>query len=83
MAITYDDIKNVLDQKLNDAKQQGLREIQINSGELHRDIGDYPRPNHRMPMICKVLRDYMRRNDEIIEEPPKGQGASLTILYHL
>lgn len=83
MKITWDDIKNILDEKFSDIKQEGLREIQINSGELHRELGSYPGSDHRMPMVCKVMRDYMRRNDVIIQQPPKGNGASLTILYYL
>jgi len=83
MEINWNDIKNILDQKHSDAKQEGVREIQINSGELHRELGGYPGPDHRMPMVCKVMHDYMRRNDVIIQQPPKGNGASLTILYHL
>ena len=80
MKINWDDIKNILDQKHSYAKQEGVREIQINSGELHRELGGYPGPDHRMPMVCKVRRDSMRKNEEMSQTPQKGNGAQFTIL---
>jgi len=83
MVVKYDDVINMLDQIQTDAKLHGIREVQVNSGIIHRKLGGYPSSNHRMPIVCKAMRNYMRKTDEIITSPPKGQGASLTILYHL
>ena len=43
-------------------------------------VGGYPGQNHRMPMCCAVMRSEMSAGDAILQEPPKKQGASLTIL---
>jgi 5-methylcytosine-specific restriction protein A len=57
--------------------------IDVVSGDLHREVGGYPGPNHAMPNCCSVLRQEMRGGDEVISEPPKGKGASLKIRYRI
>lgn len=57
--------------------------IDVNSGDLHRSVGGYPGRNHRMPLCCDVMKKSMESGDRILEEPPKGRGASLTIRYKL
>jgi 5-methylcytosine-specific restriction protein A len=64
-------------------EKRGLSKIAVNSGDLHRQVGGYPGPNHRMPMCCAAMRSEMRNGDKIIQSPPKGNGASLTIEYQL
>jgi len=59
----------------------GASYVDINSGELHRGLGDYPRPNARMPTVCNVMRKLMNAGDRVLLQPPKGKGASLTIRY--
>jgi 5-methylcytosine-specific restriction protein A len=47
-------------------------------------IGGYPGAGkHRMPVCCEAMRSEKRAGDEIVFEPPKGKGASLTIRYRL
>ena len=65
------------------ARRLNLTNIEINSGELHRKLGGYPGKNHRMPVCCHAMRKMMREGDVIISQPPKGNGASLTIRYFL
>jgi 5-methylcytosine-specific restriction protein A len=61
----------------------GKEVAEIDSGELHRRVGDYPGRNHRMPVCCGVMRKALALNDGdvIVEEPPSGQGAGLSIRY--
>jgi hypothetical protein len=54
----------------------------LNAGDIHTSLGQCPGHNHRIPLCCKVMRSLMTQNDEIINEPPKGEGASLTIKYY-
>jgi hypothetical protein len=56
--------------------------VDINAGDVHRGVGDYP-GDHRMPICCRVMKADMRGGDVILSTPPKGQGASLTIRYQL
>jgi tetratricopeptide (TPR) repeat protein len=55
----------------------------IESGDLHRQVGGYPGPNHRMPICCEVMYGMMQQGDQILYAPPKGRGASLKIQYQL
>lgn len=57
--------------------------LDLNAGELHRELGGYPSANHQMPSCCDALLDAQRTRDTIMAKPPKGKGASLTIRYNL
>ena len=65
------------------ASKQGLSSIDITSGTLHREVGGYPGNNHRMPVCCSVMKNYMKSGDTILSQPKKGQGATLVIRYML
>ena len=65
------------------AQARGLVFIEIISGELHRIVGGYPGPGHRMPVCCSVMRAAMRGGDQLLHAPPSGQGATLRIRYQL
>lgn len=79
-----EDFRAEIDAQIGRARTQGRPHIEINSGELHRVIGGYPGGgHHRMPLCCEAMRSAMKAGDEIVFEPPKGKGASLTIRYKL
>ena len=69
--------------ELGDAENEGKPHIDVRSGDLHKVVGNYPGPHHRMPVCCNVMRQMMVEGDEILEQPPKGNGANLVIRYHL
>ncbi|MBO4698645.1 hypothetical protein J5690_03425 [bacterium] len=58
--------------------------VDLTSGDVHRAVGGYPAKNgnHRMPVCCDVMSRAMRGDDEVLFEPPKGKGATLTIRYY-
>ena len=68
---------------LADAHVRGDGMIQVRAGDLHKLVGGYPGPNHRMPSCCSAMRSVMEGEDRIVQQPPKGNGASLTIEYRL
>ena len=78
-----DDFRDLLLAALGASSKAGAVAIEFNSGALHRAVGGYPGPNHRMPVCCNVMRDLMGPEDSVVSEPPKGAGASLTIRYVL
>jgi 5-methylcytosine-specific restriction protein A len=82
---TADDFRMEMYRMMNEAIHEGRETAEINAGELHRRVGDYPGRNHRMPVCCEVMRGAFAPDagDLILEEPPSGQGASLTIRYVL
>jgi 5-methylcytosine-specific restriction protein A len=77
------DFQKELEKAFAEAYSMGRTNIDINSGELHRRVGGYPGRNHRMPLCCEVLKKNMKMGDQILEQLPKGKGASLTIRYRL
>lgn len=83
MAPKAEDFREELSKILAEAQKRGAPYVEVSAGELHRRVGDYPGTNHRMPVCCEVMRQIMKKGDEIISEPPKGKGASLTIRYKL
>ncbi len=80
-----DDFRNELYRMMLEAMKAGKAFAEINAGELHRRVGDYPGKDHRMPICCDVMRRALAADagDVILEQPPRGQGASLTIRYVL
>ncbi|QDK34754.1 HNH endonuclease [Sphingomonas sp. IC081] len=80
---TADEFRRELGAIIREAELRGLKHVEINAGELHRQLGGYPGSNHQMPNCCQVMEQERRTLDEIISRPPSGKGASLTIRYHL
>lgn len=82
---TTKDFTAKLNTIFSEAEKERLSEITVNAGELHKEVGGYPSPsgNHRMRACCNAMRQAMQKGDVVIEEPPKGEGKSLTIKYKL
>ena len=45
--------------RMQGAEHASKTTVEINSGQLHREVGGYPGQNHRMPMCCAVMRSEM------------------------
>lgn len=80
---SLNDFRNELQTQIRRAEKAGAAHVEINSGELHRKVGGYPGPSHRMPMCCDAMYEIQRPGDTILSQPPKRKGASLTIRYKL
>ena len=80
---TAEDFRAELRRRLDRAQRAGHPHVDIKSGDLHRELGGYPGPRHRMPVCCYVMRAAMCAGDEIISGPPSGNGATLIIRYRL
>jgi 5-methylcytosine-specific restriction protein A len=83
MPPTSEDFRIHLEKKLTISKNLGHDYKIIISGELHREIGYFPGPDHRMATCCQVMRRMMIPGDEILYQPPRGNGATLKIKYIL
>ncbi len=77
------DFETELHTQLHRAQTQGRSFLEVNSGDLHRQIGGYPGGKHRMSTCCNVMYAEMESDDTVVSAPPKGKGASLTIRYQL
>ena len=80
---TTETLRVELRSQISQAERRSVPYIHINAGELHRKVGGYPGPGHRMPSCCNVMYQEQRAGDKILSSPPKGLGASLTIRYRL
>ena len=82
---TVEDFRLRLNLIFIQALENGLSEVEVTSGELHRRVGGYPGPDHRMPLCCQVMRESLseKAGDRVVEAPPSGQGATLRIRYVL
>jgi hypothetical protein len=77
------DFQNRLLAILNGARQTGRSYVDVESGNLHKEVGGYPDPNHRMPVCCEVMRRLMRAGDSVVKEPTSEQAATLIIRYNV
>ena len=82
---TQETFRRELSAQIRRATEQGRTHIEVNAGELHRVVGSYPSPGlHRMPLCCAAMEaEAQRGNADVIFQPSKGRGASLTIRYYL
>lgn len=84
MAANSKMFREELCRKLHEAEQNGASFLEVKAGDLHRIVGGYPGADARMPICCSVMKSVLRkRGGSIVQEPPKGNGASLTIRYQL
>jgi len=81
--VTADAFRSALIQIFKDSQQNGLSFVEVRSGDLHKNLGGYPGPNHRMPICCSVMRSVLDSEDIIVTSPLKGNGANLVIRYHV
>lgn len=72
-----------LSKLLTSGSDLGFVAVDVNAGKLHRLVGGYPGPGHRMPVCCDVMRQAMAPGDEVVAQPPQGKGPRLTIRYRL
>ena len=77
------DFQGALDSFFASAQQKGESFVEIKSGDLHRSVGGYHGRSHRMPLCCAVMKKNMKEEDEILQQPPSGQGATLVIRFRL
>jgi hypothetical protein len=82
---TAEEFRLELHRMMLEAIRSGNEFAEINAGDLHRRVGGYPGPNHRMPVCCEVMRTAVAADygDVIVASPPAGSGATLTIRYHI
>jgi excisionase family DNA binding protein len=74
MPPTYQDFQQELDNIFVQETAAGKGYVDVWSTDLHRTVGSYPGPDHRMPVCNKVMRDNMKPGDQVLKEPPKKQG---------
>lgn len=80
--LSVEDFRREVKRQIDEARNDDEAYVDIVSGDVHRELGGYPGPNHNMPSCCKAMYDYKKPIDLMLEAPPKGNGASLKIRYY-
>jgi len=85
MPLTAEDFRGELYRIMDEAVREGHKYVDVNAGEVYKGLGSYPGADHRLSICCKVMKEAMAPDygDTVLQEPPSGQGASLTIRYVL
>lgn len=73
------EVYKYIEKLLQDAKANGLKCIELISGDIHKNLG----LDQRMPTVCDAMYKLKKTNDIIIYSPPKGKGSRLKIKYYL
>jgi hypothetical protein len=78
-----DAFASTLEKMLAEARGKGSQYLDVNAGALHREVGGYPGPEARMDTCCTAMRGALKPGDLVLKEPKSGNGATLTMRYHL
>lgn len=70
-------ILQYIEDKINKLFLDGNKDVILKSGDIAKELG----VKNRMPTICSAMRKAMKKNDIILEQPPKGNGTRLIIKY--
>lgn len=76
------DYLNIIQQKKQEAHDQGLKEIEISSKLLHQEVSaDFA----TMPTCCQAIYKLLLEGDEVIQRPrgQTGFGSHLTVRYYV
>jgi len=83
MTPTAWDFRNKLTIILNTAEHSGKSYVDVESSNLHTEMGGDPNSNHRMPIFHEVMTRMMRPGDSILKDTGSGNGATMMIRYIL
>ena len=77
------DFRNKLTVILNTAKHSGKPYVDVESGNLHKELGGDSNSHHRLPIFHEVMTKMMRPGDSILKEARHGHGATMLVRYIL
>lgn len=83
MTPTAWEFRNKLTAILNEARYNGEAHVDVESGNLHTELGGDPNSYRRMPIYHDVMTRMMRPGDTILNESPTSDGATMLIRYIL
>jgi hypothetical protein len=83
MTATPWDFRNKLTVILNTAEHSGKPFVDVESSNLHTEMGGDPNSNHRMPIFHEVMTRMMRPGDSVLKDAGSGDSATLIVRYIL
>ena len=83
--LSADEVRAVLGRRFTAAERLERWHLDVNAGDLRRELDGYPSSDDRdwMPLCCTVMLAVLRRGDNFLSGSPKDTGAALTIRYRL
>ena len=78
-----DDFFDELGRIFEESRKNNAQFVEVRSGDLHKKAWGYPGHNHQMPTCCDIMKQVMEKNDAILKQPEKVEGANLIIRYQL
>lgn len=76
---TANDIRDFINQILQQSKQNGEEFVDLVSGRIHNDLA----MRNRMPQVCRIMYEKMKPGDEILHTTPSGKSSTIAIRYYL
>ena len=83
MTPTAWEFRNKLTAILNGARHNGKLHVDVESSNLHTELGGDPNSHHKMPVYHEVMTRMMRPGDSILNERRTSDGATMLIRYIL
>ena len=77
------DFRNKLTVILNTAKHSGKPYVDVESGNVHKELGGDPNSYHKLPIFHEVMKKMMRPGDSILKEFHNGDGATILVVIFL
>ncbi len=71
-------VVDYINNAIEKAKERGLKNITLTSGDIQRDVG----LKNRLPLVCNAMRKCMNDKSEIVYETPSGQSSTLAIKWN-
>ncbi|MEL7569353.1 MAG: GIY-YIG nuclease family protein [Eubacteriaceae bacterium] len=77
---SVEQVREYIRNKLLSAKKQGLKELILMSGEIHKEL----KMNDAKPTVCSAMKTLgSNYKFEVLETPLKGNGSRLILKYEL
>ncbi|KKB53192.1 hypothetical protein HMPREF1212_01355 [Parabacteroides sp. HGS0025] len=77
---SVENVREYIRNSINKAKNSGESEIKLKSGDIHKEL----KMNNAMPTVCNAMKTLgYEYSFEIQQQPPKGYGSNLIIMYKI
>ena len=80
---SMEDFRVELRAQIKRSADLGAAHVDLNAGDMHRSVGGYPGPDHRMLLCCEAMYQAMKVGDVVLVRPAEGSEERLVIRYRL
>jgi len=83
MTPTAWEFRNKLLAVLSAARYSGQHYVDVDSSNIHKELGGDPNSTERMPICHEIMTKLMRPGDSILKEALDGERPNMVIRYIL